>query len=394
MQIRIWTLCIVSASALWLSACSRKTVAASAAETPGFPVKIATAESRTIPVEVKVVGNVEPYSTISVKSQVTGALDKVNFKEGDFVRDGALLFEIDPRPFQEAIHQIEATLARDTALLRQAEANLDRDKAAAEFTATQANRIRRLAKEGVFSVEQLDQAEADLKSRQSVIRADQAAIESSRAAVAADEASISNAKLNLSYTRIHAPVNGRTGNLMLKRGNLIKANDVELVVIHQIEPIYVTFAVPEARLPEIRRRMQSSKLRVLALIEDVQPDQEEGTVSFMDNAVDPATGTIRMKGTFDNRSRKLWPGQFVNVRLRLSELPNATIIPPQALQVGQKGEYVYVVKADNTVDQRIVSVSVRDQSFLAIADGLRPGEKVVTDGQVRLTQGSKVRVGS
>lgn len=395
MPVRTWLTGVAAAAALLAAlGCSRKAVTEAATETPAMPVKIATVETRTLPVEVKAVGRVEPYSTITVKSQVTGVLDKAHFEEGDFVKEGDLLFEIDPRPYEEALRQAEANLLKDRALLQQAQANVERDKAAADFSATQAARIRKLAAEGIFAGEQLDQAEADLKSKNSSTRADEATVESVRAAVRADEVTISNAKLNLSYCRIQAPMSGRTGNLMLKRGNLIKATDVELVSIHQIRPIYVTFAVPEVQLPEIRRRMQGSKLQVTAMIQDVRPDSVDGTVTFLDNAVEPTTGTIRLKGTFENTNDKLWPGQFVEVRLRLSEIPNVAVIPPSALQTGQKGDYVYVVKSDDTVEQRSVKISLRGDQFLAVAQGLQPGEKVVTDGQVRLAPGSKVKAGS
>ncbi len=394
MQLRTWLAVAASAVLWWGPACARKEVTQAAAEPPAMPVKIATVESRTLPVEVKSVGRVEPYSTVTMKSQITGVLQQVHFEEGQFVKEGDVLFEIDPRPYEEALRQTEATLLRDRALLQQAEANVQRDRAAAEFSASQAARIRKLVAEGVFAQEQLEQAEADLKSKNSSIRADEATVESVRAAVRSDEVGISTAKLNLSYCRISAPVSGRTGNLALKRGNLIKATDVDLVSILQIRPIYVTFAVPQGDLPEVRRRMLDAKLLVTAVIQDVRPDSVEGGVTFLDNAVDPATGTIRLKGTFDNTNDKLWPGQFVEVRLRLNEISGAAVVPPQAVLSGQLGDYVYVVKPDNTVEQRLVKISLRTDQFLAVAQGLQPGEKVVTDGQVRLAPGSKVKVGS
>ena len=394
MQMKIWISLVSAACALSLAGCSRKTVTAASAEGAGFPVKVATVEMRSVPVEIKAVGSVEAYSTISIKSRVTGALDKVYFKEGDSVKEGDPLFDIDPRPYEEAIRQMEANVLRDTALLRQAEANVDRDQAAADFSSAQAARIRKLTDQGIYSREQLDQAEADLKAKNGVLRADRAVIESARGAVRADEAAISNAKLNLSYCHILSPVSGRTGNVMLKRGNLIKADDAELVAIHEINPIYVTFSVPEMRLPEIRRQMKNAKLHVTALIEDVRPESVDGVVTFLDNSVDPATGAIRLKATFNNTAGKLWPGQFVNVRVRLSELPNAAVVPPEAVLVGQSGEYVFVVKADGRVEQRPISVSLRTEKLVAIQKGVEPGEKVVIDGQVRLMPGSKVKVGS
>jgi multidrug efflux system membrane fusion protein len=283
---------------------------------------------------------------------------------------------------------------RDTALLRQAEANVERDQAAADFSAAQAARIRKLTDQGIYSREQLDQAEADMKAKNGVLRADRAVIESARGAVRADEAAMSNARLNLSYCHITSAVSGRTGAVLLNRGNLIKADDAQLVAIHEINPIYVTFSVSEAHLAEIRRQMKSSKLRVTALIEDVRPDSVTGEVTFLDNSVDPATGAIRLKGTFDNAAGKLWPGQFVNVLVKLSDLPNSAVIPPEAVLVGQTGEYVFVVNPDGRVEQRPITVSLRAPKFVAVEKGIAAGESVVTDGQVRLMPGSKVKVGS
>jgi multidrug efflux system membrane fusion protein len=394
MQIKIWSSVLAAAWLLSAAGCSRNAVTAAGAEGPAFPVKVATVEMRSVPVEIKAVGSVEAYSTISIKSRVTGALDKVYFKEGDSVKEGDPLFDIDPRPYEEAIRQIEANLLRDTALLRQAEANVDRDQAAVDFSAAQAARIRKLTDQGIYSREQLDQAEADLKAKNGVLRADRAVIESARGAVRADEASISNAKLNLSYCHILSPVSGRTGNVMLKRGNLIKADDAELVAIHEINPIYVTFSVSESRLAEIRRQMNGSKLHVTALIEDVRPESVDGVVTFLDNSVDSTTGAIRLKATFNNSSNKLWPGQFVNVRVKLSDLPNAAVIPPQAVLVSQNGEYVFIVKPDNHVEQRPITVSLRTDKLVAVEKGVEPGEQVVVDGHVRLMPGSKVKVGS
>ena len=393
MQIRLWIGLLAGACAGVLSGCSHKSVAASA-EPDAFPVKVATVEVRSVPVEIKAVGSVEPLSTISIKSRVTGALEKVYFKDGDSVKEGDPLFDIDPRPYEEAIRQAEANQLRDTAILQQAEAQLARDQSAADFSGTQAARIRKLADQGIFAKEQLDQAESDLKSKNGALRVDRAIIESAKGALKSDESAISNAKLILSYCHIVAPVAGRTGSVMLKRGNLIKADDAELVSIHEINPIYVTFSVSESRLAEIRRQMTGSKLRVVALIQDVRPDSVTGVVTFLDNSVDASTGAIKLKGTFDNSAGKLWPGQFVNVRVRLSDLPNARVVPPQAVLISQSGEYVYVVKSNGAVEQRPVTVLMRDENVVAIDKGLEAGEKVVVDGQVRLLPGSKVKVGS
>jgi membrane fusion protein, multidrug efflux system len=355
------------------------------------PVKVAAVTVRTVPVEVAGVGNVEPYTTIAIRSQVAGILDAVHFSEGEFVRKGDPLFDIDPRPYEEAIREAEANLNRTKAAFNQAEANLERSRTVVELASTQKGRIERLVNEGVFSKEQLDNVSSDVRSKQAAVEAERANVESARASVGAAEAALSRGKLNLTYTKIAAPISGRTGNLAVKQGNLVRGTEAELVSIHQIQPIYVTFSVPEAQLPEVRRRMQRATLQVTATLQGLEQDAVVGQVTFLDNAVDPATGTIRLKGTFGNTNSKLWPGQFVNVRLRLAQLVNATLVPPSALMTGQAGEYVFVVK-NGTVEQRPVTVALRGDGFVAISQGVAAGERVVIDGQVRLVPGSKVKV--
>jgi multidrug efflux system membrane fusion protein len=356
------------------------------------PVRTVMIGTRTVPVEITAVGAVEPYATVAVRSQVAGTLTAVHFQEGQFVKQGELLFEIDARPYEEAIREADANLARSKATLGQAQANLERARTTVDLSNTQKARIEKLVSEGVFSREQLDNAVSDAKAKAADVEADRANVESARAAVGASEAALSRAKLDLTYTKIAAPMSGRTGNLSVKQGNLVRGTDAELVSILQLQPIYVTFAIPETQLPEERRRMQASKLQVTANIQGTVQDSAQGSVTFLDNAVDPTTGTIRLKGTFTNGDAKLWPGQFVNVQLRLSEMRDATVVPTAAVMNGQDGEYVFVVKQDQTVEQRPVAIALRGSGFAAISSGVAPGERVVVDGQVRLVPGSKVRV--
>ena len=356
------------------------------------PVKIAAVTSRTVPVEVTSVGAVEPYATIGVRSQIVGNLDRVYFKEGDFVRQGDPLFDIDPRPYEEAIREAEANLNKSKAALAQANASLESAKTAVELSNTQKGRTESLVSQGIFAREQLDTVTSDFRTKTAAVEGEKANIESAKATVGASEAALSRAKLNLTYTKIFAPLSGRTGNLAAKQGNLVQGSATELVSILQIQPIYVTFSVPQGQLPEIRKRMQGSKLNVAASLQGENTDTVDGQVTFLDNSVDPGTGTIRMKGTFANTTSKLWPGQFVNVKLRVSELRNATILPPAALMTGQAGEFVFVVKADQTVEQRPVTIAMRGSDFVAVSGGVTPGENVVIDGQVRLVPGSKVKV--
>jgi multidrug efflux system membrane fusion protein len=325
------------------------------------PVVVAAAMQRDIPLDVKAVGTVEAYSNVQVKSMVAGEITKEGFAEGQDVHRGDLLFVIDQRPYQAALAQAQGNLARDLAQEANARA--------------QATRYAALFKEGVVSREQYDQITT--------------AADALKQAVEADRAAVETAKVNLTYTTIHSPIDGRTGNLMVHRGNVVKANDIPILSINQVQPIYATFAVPEMYLPEIKKYQASRKLAVMVRVPN-EPKPAEGVLTFIDNTVDPATGTIKLKATFTNHDRRLWPGQFADVSLTLSTDKNAVLIPSAAVQTGQNGQYVFVVKPDNTAELRNVTVSRVVGSDSVITSGVRAGEQVVTDGQVRLTPGKKV----
>jgi multidrug efflux system membrane fusion protein len=346
---------------------------------------------KDVPVEVQVIGNVEAYSTISVKAQVGGQLTDVHFSEGDYVKRGDLLFNIDPRPLQAALDQSIANLKRDEAAIGQAEANLARDTAQARYAESQATRYADLYKNGIISRDQAEQLRANADATAQAVSADKAAIESARASIGASKATVENAQVQLSYTKILSPIDGRTGNLTVKRGNVVTPNTMELVTINQVEPIYVTFAVPEAQLPAIKRYMAEHTLQVRARPQDdANAEEDTGTLTFVDNAVDVTTGTIKLKGTFPNHGRRLWPGQFVRVTLRLTTQNNALVVPNEAVQTGQNGSYVYVVKQDRTVEQRPVVTGARVDQDMVVDEGLNFGETVVTQGQLRLAPGSRV----
>jgi len=357
------------------------------------PVNVATASLKTVPVEIEVIGNVEAYSTIGIRTQVGGELVTVHFQEGDTVKKGDLLFSIDRRPFDAMVSQAQANLARDTAQLSQAKANLARDTAAQKFSHAQAARYQNLFKQGIISQDQSEQFTADADAKSEAVKADQAAIQSSQAAIEADQATLSNTQIQLGYTTIRSPIDGRTGNLMVKQGTVVKANDIDLVTINQLSPIYVTFSVPEAQLGDVKRYMALGKVSVMASPEKDSTGFERGVLTFVDNAVDMSTGTIKLKGTFTNESRKLWPGQFVRVVVRLAQRTNAVVVPTQAVQTGQDGVFVYIVKDDNTVDARAVTVGARVDQEVVIEKGLEQGEKVVTEGTLRLVPGSRIRIG-
>lgn len=353
---------------------------------------VAAAALRDVPIEIQVVGNVEAYATISVRAQVSGQLTAVNFRDGDYVRKGDLLFSIDPRQIEGQLVQAEANLARSTAQLAQAQANLARDTAQERNAARIAERYTALAADGVFSREQAQQAQATADALAQSLSADQAAIKSAEAQIAADQASISNIRLQKSFTAVIAPVDGRTGNIIQRQGNIVTANNTELAMIHQIEPIYVSFAVPEARLSEVKRYFdQGGRLPVIARAQDGSGAAEYGDLAFIDNAVDTTTGTIRLRGQFQNKGRNLWPGQFANVTLQLTTRRGTVVVPNQAVQTGQDGTFVYVVGDGGTVDFRPVKVGPRVDLDMVIEEGLRPGEIVVTEGQLRLQPGSRVQ---
>jgi len=393
-------LSVIGVSLLFLYGCSNG--GASTSGGPGgkggkkgagdVPVTVAVVSQKDVPLEIQVIGNVEAYSTISVKAQVGGQLTNVYFHEGDYVKSGDLLFTIDPRPFEAALNQAIANLAQNEAALGQAQANLARDTAQNKYTQANAARYAELFEGGVVSKDQSEQLRAAADASSQALAADAAAIESAKANIGASKAAADNARVQLSYTGIRSPIDGRTGNLSVKQGNVVMANSVELMTINQLEPIYVTFAVPEAQLPAIKRYMAERKLAVRAGPQDSPGDEETGVLTFIDNSVDPTTGTMKLKGTFANSDRKLWPGQFVRVTLRLTIQPNAIVVPNEAVQTGQTGSYVYVVKQDRTVEMRPVSTGARVDQDMVVDRGLQLGEMVVTEGQLRLAPGSRVAV--
>jgi membrane fusion protein, multidrug efflux system len=357
------------------------------------PVTVAVATTKDVPVEVQVIGNVEAYSTISVKAQVTGQLMKASFREGDYVKKGETLFSIDARPLEAALNQAIANLARDQAAVGQVQANLARDTAQARYADSQAQRYSQLFQDKVVSKDQAEQLRANADAVNQTVAADKAAIESAKAAIGASQSAVDNARLQLTYTEITSPINGRTGNVTVKQGNVVMANSMEMCTITQVEPIYVTFSVPEAQLPAIKRYMEQGKLPVRARPQDdATADEEIGDLTFVDNTVDVTTGTIKLKGTFPNTNHKLWPGQFVRVTLHLTTQRNAVTVPNEAVLTGQNGSYVYILKQDRTVESRPVTSGARVGADMVIDQGLEPGETVVTEGQLRLAPGSRVAV--
>ena len=359
---------------------------------PATPVTVAKATVESVPFEIRVVGTVEASAIIQVKSQIAGQLLRAHFTEGQNVAKGDLLFEIDSRPFRESLRQAEAALSRDRAQLRQAEATLARDLAQSKYSEAEEARYAQLAKAGVVSKAQYDQMKAAADVNRESVRANQAAIESARAAIENDQAAIERAKLDIGYCEIRAPIGGRTGNLLVYPGNLVKANDTPMVVIHQIAPIFVTFSVPDEHLSAVRRLSAGRKLPVRASLQDDPSRAASGTLAVIDNTVDTTTGTIKLKGVFDNSGAQLWPGQFVNVVLTLDTIQNATVVPAEAVQNGQQGQFVYIAKPDNTVEPRPVAAGLAFGKKIVIEKGVAAGDTVVTDGQLRLFPGARIRI--
>jgi multidrug efflux system membrane fusion protein len=359
------TLASLSALAV-LGGCSSKS-APSAGPAPSaqvVPVVVATVQQRNVPLQLRAIGRVETFSTVSLKSQVSGEILSVHFKPGQDVKKGDLLFKIDSRTFEAALRQAEGNLARDMAQLENAQ--------------IQARRYAQLAEQGIVAKQLADQTTANADALEASVRADRAAID--------------YAKLQIEYCTIRAPMDGRTGTLLVYPGTLVKSNDVPiLVVINQISPTYVEFAIPEQNLTVVKRHMAFGKLSVDAQIpDDARP--AHGALSFVDNTVDRTTGTIRLRATYSNEDARLWPGQFVNVTLTLAEQANAIVAPSEAVQTGQAGQFVFVVKSNSSAEMRPVTVSRTTDGLAIIEKGLQPGETVVVDGQVSLVPNSKVSI--
>lgn len=328
------------------------------------PVKMGEVVQQNVPLQIGAIGNVEAYNAVSVKALVGGEVTAVHFRDGQDVKQGDLLFQIDPRPYEAALKQSEAQLARDSAQARLAE--------------EQAKRYEILIKKGYVSRDQYEQFRANAEALAALVNADKANVENNR--------------LQLSYCTIKSPINGRVGSVLVNRGNIVKANDVVMLTINQVNPIYVTFSVPERNLSDIKKYSALKELPVEVMIDKTDATAEKGVLTFVDNAVDPSTGTIRLKATFRNGARRLWPGQFVNVVLTLYTQKKAIVVPTQAVQSGQAGQYVYVVKSDMSTELRPVTVARTFANGTVIEKGLAPGDKVVTDGQLRIYAGAKVQI--
>jgi len=328
------------------------------------PVRVAEAVRKSMPVELRTFGTVESLATVTVKSQITGVLTNIAFTEGQDVRCGDLLFQIDSLLLENALRQTTAVLAKDRIQHKNAE--------------REAQRQKELLAGGLSSQDTYDQAQTQADALAATVQADEAACE--------------NVRIQLDYCRIRSPIDGRTGNQLVDKGNLIKANDTTLLTINQVKPIHVSFAVPQQDLPTTVRQMREKTLTVYAILPDEPEKQEQGQLTFLDNAVDSSTGTIALKATFPNTNERLWPGQFVRIVLVLSIHSDALVVPARAIMTGQQGAYVFVLTSTMTVEQRPVQVARTLNSEAVIAAGLTIGDRVVTEGQQRLGPGIKVKL--
>ncbi len=326
------------------------------------PVTVATVARRDVPVELRAIGRVQAYATVAIKPRVEGQLVKAHFSEGESVRKGELLFTVDPRPLEAALRQAQANLARDRAELGNANVEV--------------RRLRRLLADGFVSQDEYDQADTRARALQATVKADEAAVE--------------RAELDLGYCSIRSPVDGRIGRVLINEGNVFKANEATLAVVNQIRPIYVAFSVAEQFLPQIQERARATTLTIAAWASGAD-GPVSGKLDFIDNAVDTTTGTVMLKGLFENEDEVLWPGQFVDVALTLAVERNAVVVPSQAVQTGQEGQYVFVVTPDAVAEIRLVKVGRAAGSDTLVEKGLEPGESVVIDGQVRLAPGVRVQ---
>lgn len=361
---------VVLLTAIVAASCSKASTPGQAVRTSADDsavlVTVAPVVRKAMPLEIRVIGTAEAESTVAVHAQVTGAITSVNFTEGDDVKEDQVLFTLDRRPLEATLQQVQANLARDLAQ--------------AEDARTQAARYQTLAGRGLVSGQELQAKATAAAALDATVQADRAAVE--------------NATVQLDYATIKAPISGRTGALIVHPGNLVRANDATpLVVINRIAPINVSFGVPEGQLPEFKRYLAERTLRVEASA-PTETVPSLGHITFIDNTVDATTGTIKVKGSFPNEDRRLWPGQFVNVIVTLKTDPAAVVVPTAAIQAGQQGDYTFVVKSDQTVDLRAVTVDRTAGSESVVKNGLEPGETVITDGQLRLVAGSRIKVKS
>jgi multidrug efflux system membrane fusion protein len=360
---------------------------------PPAPVMVAAAAPQDVPVYLDQIGKCVAREVVEIRPQVSGRITNIHFTDGAEIKKGDLLFTIDPRPFQTSLQQAEANLAKDRALKRQAEAALARDRAQAKLGDGQARRYAQLNRQGVVSNEQFDQMQTNAEALNATVAADEATVRNAEEAIKADEAAIENAKLQLSYCFIRSPIEGRAGQRLVDVGNLASPGaTTPLLVIQRLDPIYADFTISQNDLSAVQRNMAHGALKAEVRLPDEADKPVVGNLTFLDNEVKNTTGTVNLRATIANGERRFWPGRFVNVRLVLSVLRGALLIPATAPQMSAKGQFVYVIKEDSTAEMRMVTVGQRQGDMVVIEKGINSGEKVVVNGQLGVTPGGKVLV--
>src|SRR5438874_5815261 len=374
---------------------------------PPAPVTVTAAVMQDVPTYLDAIGKTVAREVVSIQPQVSGRITKIHFTDGANVKKGELLFTIDTRPFEANLRQAQANVSKDLALKKQAEANLAKDLAQSRFGEVEAKRYRTLVEQGVVSREQYDQAESNTESLKATVEADRAAIHSAEESIKVDTAAVDSAKVELSYCYIRSPIDGRAGQRQVDIGNVVNpggssgggsgntggssGSSNSLLVIERIDPIYADFTIPQDNLAVVQQQMRQGTLKTEVRLPDAT-DPIAGQLTFLDNAVQSATGTINLRATIPNTDHRLWPGRFVNIRLVLSTIHGAVLVPATAPQMSAKGSYVYVVKQDSTAEQRQVTLGQRQGDLIVVEQGVSPGEQVVTNGQIGVTPGGKVRI--
>jgi len=391
-----------------LTGCANK--AAQSFDRPPAPVQASVAIAQDVPTYLDAIGKTVAREVVSVQPQVSGRITKIHFTDGANVKKGDLLFTIDTRPFEASLKQAQANYSRDEALKRQAEANLAKEVAAAKWGETQVKRYRTLVDAGVVAREQYEEFKANQDSLNANVGAARAAVASANESLKVDSAAIDSAKVELSYCYIRSPIDGRAGQRLVDIGNVVSpggtasrsstegggagstANSNALLVIERLDPIYADFTISQDKLTEVQQQMRSGTLKTEIRLPDANDEMVAGTLTFLDNAVQNTTGTVNLRATIPNAGHRFWPGRFVNVRLVLSTLHQAVLIPASAPQMSAKGSFVYVIKQDQTAEQRPVTLGQRQQDLIVVESGVQAGELVVTNGQLGVTPAGKVLV--
>ena len=375
-------------------------------ERPPAPVSVTVAISQDVPTYLDAIGKTVAREVVSIQSQVSGRITQIHFADGANVRKGDMLFTIDPRPFEANLRQAQANVSRDNALKKQAEANLAKDVAQAKWGEVQVKRYGELVKSGVVPREQYEQLRASADSLNAAVDADRATVHSAEEAIKVDAAAVESTKVQLSYCYIRSPIDGRAGQRLVDVGNVVNpggssgngsssgtsGSSNSLLVIERLDPIYADFTISQDKLAEVQTQMQAGRLKTEVRLPDTPENSVTGQLTFLNNAVENATGTVNLRATIPNTGHRFWPGRFVNIRLVLNTIHGAVLVPANAPQMSGKGSYVYVVKQDSTVEQRQVSLGQRQGDLIVVESGVQPGERVVTNGQLGVTPGGKVRI--